>query len=179
MDIKSVAVYITIDIVLSIVCLWTALYFVAGIRELEVKHYFWFLAALNAGWFAVLIFNYCCWGMLDFLVLRLRPELKGGMADFFSVAIVIESMMLYVWLIARNFSLNFFGALGAFLVSQSIYYVVLFIFSVAAPKTCFYCNIVNMHLGFISCAREYLYDVFKISSHQGLLSLLRFRAFHM
>jgi hypothetical protein len=179
LDVKSLAVCIAFDLLVSLIALWIALYFSAGIVEFNFKHYFDFFVALNICWYLLLLWNYFCWGVLNLLVLRLRPELRGVLVDFFSVAVIVESSMLFAWLLARNFELTFFSAIGAFFISQAIYFVILFIFSVAAPKSYFYCNIINANLGFLPSVREYLYDVFKLSSHYPVLLLLRLRLLHM
>ena len=176
---QDAAVYIVVDVLVAFVCLWVALYFMSGQKIVEFKRYFWFFIALNIGWFVILYLNYFFWGMLDYLVLRLRPEYKNELLNFFFVAIIVESAVLYIWLLARNFSLDFIGAAGTFVISQAIFFIIFFIFSIAAPKNSTYCVVVNNHIGFLPSLHGYLRDAAAISSHGGVMSLIRLRFYHL
>lgn len=169
-----------IDLAFSLFCLSLALLLLVGKKVLSVKNFFWFLFILNFSWFMFLLVYRMSWDVLDFLVMRLRPDLIHPISDSFCFIIIIISIAIYIWLLARTFHLGFNGSLGVFLVSHLFYLSVIFLVftSVNLGEDNFF-NLCKENLGLRPIIHTYLSDVNKISSSQNILSLVRVRPYHL
>lgn len=177
-DTKDLIIVYAIDFVFSAFCLWIGVLVMTGVKVFEVKKYLWFFVAVTLCWYMMLIGFKMFWGMLDFLVIKLRPELKDAIVDFFSVSMIVVAILTYIWLLARTFSLGFVGALSVFAVSHIIYFAALFIFGAVAPQDNFYCELIRFRLGLGPSIQAYLKDLYKLVSSNNLLLLLRLRFYH-
>ncbi len=168
-----------VDLVVSTFCLWLAILLLTSVKVPEPKKYFWLLVAFNIAWFAGLAFLHLIFNMLSFLVLRLRPELKVEIADFMTVITMATAVGLYVWLLARTFSLGFFGALSLMGLSHILYILIFFVFAVATPQTDPLCALLRNNLGLGGILKAYVRDIYQLVSGNGPMALMRLRLFHL
>lgn len=175
---KDIIIVNLVDLLFSALCLWVAILVMTGVKALDIKKYLWFVVAVTLCWYSVLVGFKMLWGMLDFLVLRLRPELKDALVDFFSISMLTMAVLTYIWLLARTFSLGFIGALSVFGLSHVIYFAALFIFAAVAPRNDYYCELVRFHMGLAPSLQAYLRDLYKLVSNNNILVLLRLRFYH-
>lgn len=169
-----------IDLVLSLGCLWLSLFFTAGYGTPPAKQYLWFLFILNLSWFIGMLILKAVWGILNFLVIRLEPNLAGVLLHNFSLTAAITSGLVYIWLIARTFSLNFFASLKVALILHLFYFIIIFLtIGFIEPKENRGLNLLKENLGIGAVIDCYISDIRKITSKIPLLSLIRFRAFHL
>lgn len=165
-----------IDLVLSLVCLWLSLFS----RTFLAKPYLWFLFILNLSWFISLLILKAVWEILNFLVIRLEPNLANIVLHNFSLTVAITSGLVYVWLMARTFSLNFLGSLRAALSLHLFYFIIIFLtIGFIEPKENKRFNLLKENFGIGAVIRCYISDIHKITSKMPLLSLIRLRAFHL
>ena len=177
-DPRYTALVYAVDFLFSALCLWTAVVVMTGVKVVDVKKYLWFIVGVTLCWYFVLLGFKMFWGMLDFLVLRLRPELKDALVDFFSISMLVMAALTYIWLLARTFTLGFMGALSVFALSHIFYFAVLFIFAAVAPKNNYFCELIRMHLGLGPSIQAYLRDLYRLVSGSNILMLLRLRFYH-
>ena len=177
-DSKDIAIAYAVDFFFSALCLWLAVLIMTGIKTLEIKKYLWFIVAATLCWYFILIGFKMFWGMLDFLVLRLRPELKDALVDFFSISILTMAVLTYIWLLARTFNLGFVGALMVFGLSHAIYFIGIFIFAAVTPTNNHYCELIRFRIGLGPSIQAYLRDLYKLVSNNNFLTLLRIRFYH-
>lgn len=170
-----------IDLLLSGLSLWLAILLLTGMKTLVVKRYLWFLFIFNISRFILLVFFLGVWDVLDFLVIRLRADLKSVLLDNFSMVVIITFVLIYIWLLARTFGLNFFGALGTFLSSHLIYFLIIFLFIIliGIPEQIRLFNLIKENIGINSIVGSYLLDIDKITNEPGILSLIRISPFHL
>ena len=177
---KEAAAAVSIDLLLSLSCLWASIFLVTGKAEVELKKYLWFLLIFNLGWFVILMLFKTQWFLFDYLVVRLRSDLQGAFKDNFSILVIIAAILVYVWFLARTFQYGFARSVGIFLVSHTIYIVAIFLISAACPKHSALCKTMKKSFGVRPMIRQYLADVEEISSRNpNVLSLLRPRVFHL
>jgi len=171
-------VMVGLDLPLSLFCLWVALFFLTEIKSLVAKKYIWFLFVFNLSWFISLILLKGAWYILDFLIIRARPELLNRVVDNFSVGVMLIPIPIYIWLLARTFNLNFFGASITFFTSHLIYFLIglLVLFIPLENKVL---DLVQKNVGFKPIVRSYLWDARKITSRQSILTLVKVRPFHL
>lgn len=168
------------DSVISLFFLGLALFFLINRKSITIKGIIWFLVAINLSWFACLFFFRILWDILYFLVVRLRPDLGPPITDSFSVIFIAVSASVYIWLLARTFHLNFYGASGVFLLSHFLYLLVIFLFfSFAGIGEEGYLNLLKGNLGTRAIIQSYLFDLDKVVSSRNVLSCLRFRPYHL
>jgi hypothetical protein len=168
------------DLLLSLLSLWLAMLLLTGMKTLIVKAYLWFLFIFNVSRFIFLLLFKGAWEVLEFLIIRLQPNLESIILNNFSIIVIIIVVLIYIWLLARTFSLNFFGALGTFLASHLIYILVIFLFfSSLSPKENRLFNLAKENLGIKPIIQVYLWDLNKIITGQDILSLVRIRPFHL
>lgn len=175
---KDIVIVNAIDFFFSALCLWTAILVMTGVKVLEIKKYLWFVLAVTLCWYCMLVGFKLFWGMLDFLVIRLRPELKDALVDFFSISILTMAVLTYIWLLARTFGLGFVGSLSVFGLSHIIYFAAIFIFAAVAPVKDRYCELIRFHMGLAPSIQAYLRDLYKLVSSNNILVLLRLRFYH-
>jgi len=174
----DITVIYVIDFLFSALCLWAAILAMTGVKVFEIKKYLWFVFSVTLCWYFMLISFKMLWGMLDFLVLKLRPELKSSLVDFFSVAMIVVAILTYIWLVARAFTLGFIGALSVTVLSHIFYFAILFLFAAIAPRNNHYCDMVRIYMGLGASVQEYLRDLYKLVSSNNLLMLVRLRFCH-
>ena len=175
---KDLIIIYAADFVFSAFCLWLAIVIMTGVKIFQFKQYFWFAVAFTIGWFFILLLFKMTWGMLDFLVLKFRPDFKNSLIDFFSITLLVMAALICIWLTARTFELGFMGALSVFFISNVIYFVILFIVTRVMPQNDYYTQLVRFHLGAGPSIRAYLTDLYKIVTHNNLLELVRLRFYH-
>lgn len=168
-----------IDLSLSLLCLWVAVSILSDIKKLFIKNYLWFLFVINLGFFVLLFLFKAAWKVLDFLVIRLRPDLGPVVKDNFCLILIISAVLLYIWLLARMFNLNFFGASGVFFFSHLIYLALIYVFFLAVTVTDkSFLDFTRRSIGARPIIQDYLSDAKKIASGQGIISLFRIKPFH-
>ena len=168
------------DLVLSLACLWLSLLLAAGFKLFSAKQYLWFLFMLNLSWFILFAIFKGIWEVLNFLVIRLEPDLAAVTLHNFSLAVIITSSVVYIWLIARTFGLNFFASLKVALSLHLIYAVVILsIVGFVKPQEKRWLKLVEENFGLRAVADCYISDIRKITSKMPLLSLIRIRTFHL
>jgi len=170
-----------VDFVFSLFCLWLTLLLLVGKKfASSVKNFGWFFFSFNLVWFVFLLFYKMSWSLLDFLVMRLRPDLAPPITDSYCFIIIVASVLLYIWVLARTFHLNFYGAFGTFAISNLAYLGVIFlVFSFINPGESRILNLIKDNLGVKPVIHSYLSDVKKITSDSGILSLVRIKPFHI
>jgi len=175
----DIAFVLVCDIAFSLLCLWAAIWTITGVKAFDPKKYGWFIVGLNLAWFGSLVGFDLLWGMLNFLVVKLRPDYRGNILDFLSVMMLATTVLIYIWVLARTFSLGFVGALSVFALSHAIYFAAIFIFSVVAPVDNHYCALVRSGMGLGPVIKGYLADMNHVAGDNGILALLRLRLFHI
>lgn len=174
------AVLIFADLFLSLLSLILSLWLIAGVKTFVYKKYLWLFLFFNFGWFALLAVFRGIWEALFFMVLRLEPGLFGGILDNFTLVIIAASFFMYLWLLARTFSLRFFGSLKVLIVSHLFYLIAVFVLSMSLSfKGADWQQSFREKLGPTDMSRGYLWDMGKISTRRNALSLFRFRALHL
>lgn len=176
---ESAVLFFT-DLVLSLACLWLSLLFTAGFKLFSAKQYLWFLSMLNLSWFILFAIFKGVWEVLNFLIIRLEPGLTAVTLHNFSLAVIIAVSVVYIWLIARTFSLNFFGSLKVALSTHLIYAaVILLLVGLVKPQEKGWLKLAEENFRLGAVADCYISDIRKITSKMPLLSLIRLRAFHL
>lgn len=177
---EKAVISVVVDLFLSLLCVWLALWLITGLKTFLYKKYLWFLFILNLGWFILLVVFRGIWEVLYFMVIKLEPNLFGVILDNFTLLVMVTSCFVYIWLLARTFSLRFFGSLRLFFISHLFYLIIIFISSIFLnfveadwPK------LVKENLGLRPMMRGYLSDMNKISTKRNVMSLMRFRVFHL
>lgn len=179
-DIKDYAIIFSADFFLSALCLWLAIYFVTWKKTLITKPFVWFLFVINFGWFIFLLVLKVIWQILDFLVIKLRPELGALVLDNFSLILIIIAVLIYIWFLARTFELTFFGALKTLLFSHVPYLVIIFVFFLIFDfKENSLFELAKHKLGAKAIIRSYILDTQKISSGADVLTYIRIRPYHL
>lgn len=168
------------EFVVSCMSLWLALWLFTGEKKFVVPRYLWFWGALNVYWYGILIFLKGAWMVLEYLVIRLQPDIVGNVMDKFIPAVVIFSLVLYVWLLARTFGLTFLGSWGVLLASHLIYFIVIFFLAIIVfPVGGEVFDTLKDHVGIRPIAYGYLSDVEKITSTSEVFYYIRARVFHL
>jgi len=178
--IKEFIIFFVIDLSVSLFCLWAAVLLLVAVRVQFVKTFPWFLFIFNFAWFFMLLFFRLLWQSFGLLLVRLQADLAPIIIDNFSFFIIIIACLIYIWLLARTFSSNFFGALGVFLASHIFYFLIIFLFfSFASVKENRFFNLAKENLGIKPVIKSYLSDVNNVTSDKSVLDLIRIRAFHL
>lgn len=168
------------DLLFSLFCLWLAILLLTGMKNLWVKRYLWFLFIFNLTWLIFLLLFKFAWEALDFMIVKLRPDLGPLIIDNFSLVVIITAGLIYIWLLARIFSLSFFSALGTFLISHLLYFSIIFLCILfVSPKESKLFNLVKENLGIRPIIQSYLLDINKITSGKNILTLVRIRPFRL
>lgn len=166
-----------IDLVFSFVTLWMVLVLVAGIKKFNIKQYLWFWFAFNLSCLIFFIFYGFAWDTLYYLMIRLRPDLKSIVLDNFYLFSIVFPSGLYIWLLARTFSLNFFGACGIFVFSHLLYFLFSMLIITYVPSSYFP---FGEFLGFKAIIKSYLECVDIISSNRYFSYFLYYlKPFHI
>ena len=169
---------ISVDLPLSLLFLWMGLHSLSGRRKLEIKSYLWFLFAVNIGRFLSFLFFYLMWIIFKNSVIVLKPQWEAPFLDVFSMYAISMFFVVYVWLLARTFELEFFGALKVFFVSHILYCAVaaLAVFAIPDNRVA---SFIDKNMGLKPIIQGYLRDVGKISQGDNAFSLIRIRTYHM
>lgn len=177
-DYRDLAFMIGVDLPLSFLFLWMGLYSLSGRRELEIKNYLWFLFAVNIWRFLSFLFFYLVWVTIKDFVIVLRPQWQAPFLDVFSMYVISMFFVVYVWLLARTFKLELFGALKVFFVSHILYCAVAALAVFAIPDNRI-ASFIDKNMGLKPIVQGYLRDVGKISQGDNVFSLVRIRTYHM
>jgi hypothetical protein len=181
LNLQETLVLFIVDLVLSLLSLWLAIFFMTEMKMVAAKKYLWFLFIWNVTWFVILILSKVSWGILDFLVISTRQDLSPLISINFPLILIIFTMLIYIWLLARSFSLNFFGALGVFITSHLVYFVMIFLIlsstRIFGPERLYLSA--RQGLSIRQVIRSYIMDSQKIAQRKDLLSLVRIKAFHL
>ena len=173
-------IFFVIDLIVSLFCLWAAVLLLVAVKVQFMKTFPWFLFIFNFTWFLILLLFRLAWMSFGLLIVRLQADLVPVMIYNFSFFIIIIACLIYIWLLARTFSANFFGALGVFLTSHIFYFLIIFLFfSFASVKEDRFFNLAKENLGIKPLIRSYLSDVNNVTSDKSVLDLIRIRAFHL
>ena len=173
-------IFFVIDLGLSLFCLWAAILLLVAVKVRFAKTFPWFLFIFNFTWLLMLLFFRLFWQSFGLLLVRLQADLAPAMIDNFSFFIIIIACLIYIWLLARTFSLNFFGALGVFLASHIFYFLIIFLFFLTVTiKDNRFFNLAKENLGIKPVIKSYLSDVNNVTSNKSVLELIRIRAFHL
>lgn len=170
---------ITVDFLLSLSCLWLALFVLTGSKKLPIKRYLWFLFVFNLAWFIFLLFLRMVWSSLDYLIIKLRPDLGAAFADNLCLVVLLSSPVLYVWLLARTFGFNLSGSLGVFSLSHLGYFLAIALFSAVVSGQGAVDTPARQALGLRPVIQDYMSDADKIVSGKGLWPLVRARPFRI
>jgi len=172
--------FFALDLILSLFCLWAAVTLFSLIEVSFFRTFPWFLFIFNFTWFLILLLFRLAWMSLGLFLIRLQADLAPIIVDNFSFFIIIIACLIYIWLLARAFSLKFFGALGVFLTSHLFYFLIIFLFfSFVTIKENRFFNSAKENLGIKPVIKSYLSDVDNVTSAKSVLDLIRFRAFHL
>ncbi|MCM8801082.1 MAG: hypothetical protein NC912_03600 [Candidatus Omnitrophica bacterium] len=169
-----------IDIFLSFFSLFIVMYFFMHLKNMRIRKYLWFIFIWNIAWFVELFVLRGVWSVLN-LILGLRPDLEQVIQDNSCLIFIIVSSLIYIWLLARSFSLDFKGALSTFLASHLIY----FIFAFLAIQITLSLGLKRFHyafkqdLGAYPIFRDYIMDNTYLAKEQSVLSLLKIKGFHL
>jgi len=178
-SLENTAIQFVFDLILSWGCLWLALLMFTGEKTLRFKCYGMFLLALNIAFFVLSLIAKGAWEVLDFLVIKIQPDLLGSILDKFLIAVPLLAIVFYVWLLARNFGMTSIGAIGTFLFSHLFYCgAVYLIFTYAITQPVGF-NISKNTYGIQPIVHGYIADVDNIISNNSVLSFFRLRPFHL
>jgi len=170
-----------IDLILSLFCLWLTIFFLTCTKSLLVKPYIWFLSIWNIAFALQLMFFRGVWRFLEFALVRLRPELTPGILELFPIALISVGILLYIWLLARSFGFNLFGALGTLFFSHLIYFLLIFLVLTLTVKLNAgdLSSAMTQSLGVRNCINSYLADSENITGNKYILYLFRIKVFHL
>ena len=169
-----------IDLFLSFACLWLVLLVCVREKGFVFKRYFGFLVTFHVAWFVFLLLFKLLWEGLDFLVFKLQPDLAQAVSGNFTHLVIITEVIVYLWIVARIFSLKFIGALTVSAVFHVVYFSVIFLFLAIVPARDNHLHtLVRENLWLKPAIQLEFSDVDKITSGKNILSFLRFRAFHL
>ena len=169
---------VIVDFPLSFLSLWLAIFVATGNKRINPKSYAWFLFIYNLTRFIAFIGFKILWAGLYAMLIRLEPSLKVPVFDAFSVYVIVNLVLIYIWLLARTFNLGALSAAKTFLVSHLLYCVVIvaavFVFSLGANT-----SIIKKNAGFNPIVQSCTLDVNKITSGRNIFSFIRLRPFHL
>ena len=175
---EQVVIYI-VDLIISFLCTWFALWTYTMEAALS-KKYLWFLVSFNILGVIFLLGFQVCWEMLSYLVIRLQPDLSEGIQGGLCLIMIVSAIGMYIWLLARNFNLQFFGAARTFFISHALYAVLIAVFfMMISPGEKTMLGRAGKNLGFESIIQSYVSDLHTIVTHEPLTSLVRIRAYHL
>jgi len=177
-DYRDLIFMIGVDLPLSLLFLWMGLRSLSGRRKQEIKGYLWFLFAVNISRFLSFLFFYAVWVAIKSSIIVLKPAWEAPFSDVFSMYAISMFFVVYVWLLARSFKLEFFGALKVFFVSHVLYCAVAALAVFVIPDNRI-ASFINKNMGFKPIVQGYLRDVGKISQGDNAFSLIRIRTYHM
>jgi len=181
LDLRETVVLFIASLFLSLLSLWLAIFFMSEMKIVAAKKYLWFLFIWNVTWVVILILSKVSWGILNFLVISTRQDLGPLILIHFPLILIIFTMLIYIWLLARSFSFNFFGALGVFFTSHLVYFVMIFL--ILSSTRIFGSERLYLSarqgLSIRQVIRSYIMDSQKIAQRKDLLSLVRIKAFHL
>lgn len=174
-------VLFAIDLVLSLLCLFLTIFFLTRTKSLLIKPYIWFLCIWNIAFALLLIFFRGAWRFLEFALVRLEPDLAPNIIEHFPIALISVGILLYIWLLARTFGFNFYGALGTLFFSHLIYLLLIFLALALTVKLDArdLSSAIGQSLGVRNCINSYLTDSENITGNKYILHLFRIKAFHL
>lgn len=179
LDYKDFAIIFAVDLPLSMLCFWLAMWMVTKSKLFSPKRHLWFLLIFNLAWFIMLACYKFCWEILSFLIVRIRPDLREPMIEGFTVFVLVGAILIYIWLIARTFTTGFTPSILIAVVFHALYFAVIFCVMLAAPKENQFFDLTRKNLGARAVVRSYISDVDKITSGLPMPAFLRFRPYHL
>lgn len=175
------AVFLNIlDLILSGSCLWLTMLILFRRVHFNVKAYLWFVFAYNICWFTVLALFRGAWKTLSFLVISQQADLETVILDKFCTLIVLSSVIIFIWLLARSFSLQFLGALETFFTLHLIYLAfILVFFQVFINFDHKLVRLARENLGLRPIMRSYFSEINKVSYGSNLFLLDKVKVFRL
>jgi len=171
---------ILVDLPLSCFCFWLMLWLFKGVNDLSIMKLLSFLLVYNISRFMAFIFFKGLWWTLDFFVIRLDPSLKTIIADYFFIVFFVGMILLYIWILARSFKLDFIETVKVSLASHLAYFLIVFLVTRFINfESNQYLKLVNKNIGLAPIVQTHLIDAAKIVEKKSLLSLIEFRPFHI
>lgn len=181
LELKDIIVVNAVDLFLSLFCLWITIAALTGMKRFSFKKYGWFLYISNLSWVITLFALKLFWNGLESLTIKLQPDIEIPVLDTFTVFVIITAVLIYIWLLARTFQLNFFDASGTFLISHLLYFSLIFIllFTLSVIlKEGHSLNLGKENLGIKLIIQSYLSDVYKITTDSSIWNFIRVKWFH-
>ncbi|MEW6076069.1 MAG: hypothetical protein AB1530_07215 [Candidatus Omnitrophota bacterium] len=168
-----------VDFLVSLLCLWLTMWILVGVRKYNPSPYLWFIAMFNLGWYAVLWFFRGIWHVINVLIISHQPDLQPLLLGQLTLCVFCAAVILYVWLLARIFQLQLFGAIKAFCISHGLYVLLVFFF-VSLP----YFNqgpgrVFKESLTLRAAVHTYVAEASEVAYDTGMLNLQRIRLFHL
>ena len=169
-----------IDIVVSLLCLWLALVLVSGTWSLDFNRYMKFLLFFNIVWFGSLVLFKLLWAAFDYLVIKLQPDMAGIISRNFAIAVISLEIIVYLWLLARVFSMKFFGILLTCVITQLFYFTIIFLIVTFIPmQDSQLFGLLKNNLGFKAEVNRYFSNLYKLTSGENVISLVQLKAYHI
>lgn len=170
-----------INLPISFIAFWVGIRFFAGKREHQktrrIKRYIWFLFASNLFWFlTVFVFTFL-WGAVDYLVLRIQPNLFDFMVDVFIFTLFFFSIIIYLWLLSRTFELEFSDACKTAILVHLIYAITSAAILTVTPYDTKIGTSLRKNMGYKLLLRGYVIDTFNISENKPIINYLRLRSY--
>ena len=168
-----------VDFLVSLLCLWLTIWMLVGVRKYNPSPYLWFIAMFNLSWYAALWLLRGVWHVINALIISHQPDLEPLLLGQLTLCAFCAAAILYVWLLARIFQLQLFGAIKAFCISHVLYVLLVFFF-VSLP----YFNqgpgrVFKESLTLRAAVHTYVAEVNEVAYGMGTLALRRIRLFHL
>jgi len=167
------------DLVLSLVSLLLTALILSKFKDFRPKAYLWMLLAFNIAWFVILFLSSGAWEFCNFMLLRLRPELRGSTIDTFFWVMLAVTGLIYLWLMARSFQLTFTAAVITMVFSHMIYLGFALVIYMASFGNSPYLVLLQKQLGYKPAVESYRGVLDRIAAGEKVFSLMRLRAFHI
>jgi hypothetical protein len=179
MEVQESIILTVGDLVVSLLCLCLAVFLVTKVPASQ--KYLWFLFVFNVSWLVLIVISKGVWSVLDYLVIKLEPKYAATIYDHFFIIFVIVSMLVFIWLLARTFGMNFFGAVGSFVLAHVFYFfVVAFVFTVFTfnnESRIF--TLARENIGIRSVIRNYAQDMNNIAKKADIGAFIKVKYYHL
>lgn len=169
-----------LDLVISLLILFLVSWMVTGYKCLDIKKFLWVLISFNLFRTVFLLIARVVWEVIGEYVMKMETNELGVFLDQFALVLIVISILLYIWVLARTFNQKFFGALKIFFFSHLIYFLIIFlVFLIINPVEDSFFSIVRDNLGIKPVIRSYVLDIKKIAGFEGSWALFRLGFFHI
>ncbi|RJO63579.1 MAG: hypothetical protein C4540_06935 [Candidatus Omnitrophota bacterium] len=167
------------DLAFSLFCLWLTMWILVGVRKYNPAPYLWFIAMFNLSWYVALWLFRGIWHIISVLIISHQPDLEPLLLGQVTLCAFCVAAILYVWLLARIFQLQLFGAIKAFCISHAFYILFAFFF-VSFP----YFNqgpgrVFKEGLKLSAAVHTYVAEVNEVAYGTDMLRLKKIRLFHL